>query len=57
MLILHCPCCGINAEETELTPGYEAHLKRMGPGSSDDAFSDYMFARNCLLYTSDAADE
>ena len=38
MLILTCPCCGVAAEETELSPGYEAHLKRFGPGSSDDDF-------------------
>jgi sarcosine oxidase subunit delta len=45
MLILTCPCCGVAAEETELAPGYEAHLKRFGPGSSDDDFEAYMFAR------------
>ena len=45
MLTLTCPYCHIGAEETELTPGYEAHLKRHGPGSSDDDFNDYMFAR------------
>ncbi|MCR9150417.1 MAG: sarcosine oxidase subunit delta [Rhodobacteraceae bacterium] len=45
MLILTCPCCGVAAEETELQPGGEAHLKRFGPGSSDDAFEAYMFAR------------
>ncbi len=45
MLILECPCCGVKAEETELSPGYEAHLKRFGPGSADTEFEDYMFAR------------
>ena len=45
MLILECPYCGVKAEETELSPGYEAHLKRFGPGSSDKEFEDYMFAR------------
>ncbi len=45
MLILECPYCGVKAEETELTPGYEAHLKRFGAGSSDREFEDYMFAR------------
>ena len=45
MLLLECPYCGVKAEETELTPGYEAHLKRFGPGSSDTEFEDYMFAR------------
>ncbi|SER53203.1 sarcosine oxidase subunit delta [Tranquillimonas rosea] len=45
MLILHCPCCGIDADETELTPGGTAHLKREGPGSSDEAFERYLFLR------------
>ena len=45
MLILHCPYCGILADETELAPGGEAHLKRFGPGSSDDAFEGYLFHR------------
>ena len=38
MLILHCPNCGIMADETELAPGYEAHLKRADAASTDDAF-------------------
>lgn len=45
MLTLTCPYCGIKAEETELTPGGEAHLKRYGPGSSDAEFESYMFDR------------
>lgn len=45
MLILHCPYCGIDAEETELSPGGEAHLTRHGPGSSDDDFKAYLFNR------------
>lgn len=45
MLILTCPYCGARAEETELAAGGEAHLKRMGPGSSDEAFEDYLFNR------------
>lgn len=45
MLILDCPYCGIRADETELAPGGEAHLKRYGPGSSDDDFHDYLFTR------------
>ena len=45
MLILTCPCCGVTADETELTAGGEAHLKRFGPGSSDADFESYMFAR------------
>ena len=45
MLILECPCCGVMADETELAPGHEAHLKRSGPGSSDAEFEAYMFDR------------
>lgn len=45
MLTLTCPYCHIAAEETELTPGYEAHLTRHGPDSSDEEFEAYMFAR------------
>ena len=45
MLILTCPYCGIAADETELTPGGEAHLKRSGPGSDEAAFEAYLFHR------------
>lgn len=45
MLILRCPYCGVDADETELSPGGEAHLKREGPGASDDAFEEYLFLR------------
>ncbi|WP_170343864.1 sarcosine oxidase subunit delta [Ruegeria atlantica] len=45
MLILNCPYCGVDAEETELAAGGEAHLKRFGPSSSDDEFHDYLFMR------------
>ncbi|MDJ0825423.1 MAG: sarcosine oxidase subunit delta [Rhodobacter sp.] len=45
MLILHCPYCGVDADETELAPGGEAHLKRFGPDSSDEDFEGYLFHR------------
>lgn len=45
MLTLHCPYCGVDAEETELSPGGEAHIKRAGPGSTDDDFDAYLFMR------------
>ncbi|RKF16655.1 sarcosine oxidase subunit delta [Roseovarius spongiae] len=45
MLILTCPCCGVTAEETEFHGGGEAHLKRFGPGSSDEDFHDYLFSK------------
>ncbi|MEM9798305.1 MAG: sarcosine oxidase subunit delta [Pseudomonadota bacterium] len=45
MLTLRCPYCGIDAEETELSAGGEAHVSREGPGSSDPAFEAYLFLR------------
>ena len=45
MLTLTCPNCGAACEETELAPGGEAHLKRYGPGSTDEDFRDYLFSR------------
>jgi len=45
MLTLHCPYCNENVDETDLHAGGEAHLKRFGPGSSDDDFEDYLFMR------------
>ena len=45
MLILECPYCGVHADETELSPGGEAHLTRHGPGASDDDFESYLFQR------------
>ncbi|MCT4369280.1 sarcosine oxidase subunit delta [Yangia mangrovi] len=46
MLILTCPCCGLEAAEIELAPGGEAHLKRFGPGSSDAELERYLFTRH-----------
>ena len=45
MLTLNCPYCGITAEETEFHGHGEAHLKRFGPGSSDEDFHAYLFAK------------
>ncbi len=45
MLILQCPYTGIMLDETELVCGGEAHLKRHGPGSSDEEFEGYLFQR------------
>lgn len=45
MLILTCPYCGVTAEETEFHGGGEAHLKRFGPGSSEEDFHDYLFSK------------
>ena len=45
MLILHCPCCGIDADETELAPGGEAHVARAGATATDAEFEAYMFHR------------
>lgn len=45
MLTFTCPNCGAEADETELAPGGQAHLKRHGPGSSDAEFEGYLFER------------
>ncbi|SOH92404.1 sarcosine oxidase subunit delta [Monaibacterium marinum] len=45
MLRLTCPVCGATGEETEFHAGGEAHLKRFGPGSTDEDFRDYLFQR------------
>lgn len=45
MLLLKCPYCGAKCEETELSPGGEAHIKRYGLGSSDQDFEAYLFMR------------
>ena len=45
MLILRCPACGVLADESELAPGGEAHLRREGMGSADAAFERYLFVR------------
>ncbi len=45
MLILTCPYCGVDCDETELAPGGQAHLRRHGPGSSDADFEAYLFER------------
>lgn len=45
MLMLECPCCGVMADETELAPGGEAHLKRVGPEGSDEELEAYLFER------------
>jgi len=45
MLLLTCPYCGIEAEETEFHGGGEAHLKRHAGDSSDADFTAYMFER------------
>ena len=46
MLLLSCPYCGVEADETELTPGGPAHLRRAGPEASEEAFEDYLFQRD-----------
>nr|WP_217430483.1 sarcosine oxidase subunit delta [Sulfitobacter algicola] len=43
--MLTCPYCGIDADETELTPGGQAHLTRETVGSDDDTFESYLFMR------------
>ena len=45
MLMFSCPCCGMDVDETDLQAGGEAHLKRHGPESCDEAFEEYLFLR------------
>ena len=45
MLMLRCPYCRIEADESELAAGGEAHLKRAGPGSDAATFEVYLFLR------------
>lgn len=45
MLTLTCPCCGLAADETELVPGGQARLTRVGPEGADAAFEAYLFHR------------
>ena len=45
MLTLTCPYCRVPCDETELAPGGEAHLKRCGPGDTDEDFEAYLFHR------------
>ncbi len=46
MLRLRCPSCGILADETELVPGGEAHLRRAGPDAEPVEFEAYLFLRD-----------
>ena len=46
MLTLKCPYCGVDADETELAPGGQAHLKRETVGSPDADFETYLFQRD-----------
>lgn len=46
MLTLRCPCCGVDADETELKACGEAHLKRAGPVADARQFTEYMFMRD-----------
>jgi len=45
MLILRCPYCGVDADETELAPGGPAHVRREASGSTDAEFEAYLLLR------------
>jgi sarcosine oxidase subunit delta len=45
MLTITCPYCSVEACETELSAGGEAHIKRETVGSDDEAFESYLFSR------------
>ena len=46
MLKLTCPYCGIEADETELHGGGEAHLSRAAGGADDTELEEYLFIRS-----------
>ncbi|MCY4240664.1 MAG: sarcosine oxidase subunit delta [Rhodobacter sp.] len=45
MLTLRCPYCGVLADETELEPGGEAHVRRKASDCGDGEFEAYLFLR------------
>jgi len=45
MLLLECPYCGLQVDETELSPGGEAHIKRSGAEASQEELECYLFMR------------
>ena len=45
MLLLECPYCGLHVDETDLSPGGEAHIKRFGPEASEEELERYLFVR------------
>ena len=49
MLNLKCPYCEVEADETELANGGEAHIKRASVGSSDAEFEEYLFIRKNVM--------
>jgi sarcosine oxidase subunit delta len=50
MLMLTCPVCGLQADETEFQPGGEAHQTRPASTApddvSDEAQRDYLYQRD-----------
>ena len=49
MLVIQCPVCGVEGEETDFHAGGEAHIKRPATenpeGISDEAQRDYLYGR------------
>jgi sarcosine oxidase subunit delta len=45
MLLIDCPVCGPR-DEVEFNCGGESHVARPGLDAGDEAWSDYLFARN-----------
>ena len=45
MLLLNCPHCGAEVDETELAPGGEAHVTRASVDADDASFQSYLFDR------------
>ena len=45
MLLITCPCCGVEGEETEFHCTGEAHITRPEPSCSDAEWMTYLFER------------
>ena len=45
MLLIKCPVCGVEGDESEFTYGHQAHIERPGPDCSDTEYEDYLFFR------------
>lgn len=48
MLLIHCPCCGVDRPEIEFRHGGEAHVARPAdPSSLDDhQWADFLYMRS-----------
>jgi sarcosine oxidase subunit delta len=46
MLLITCPCCGVQGEETEFHAGGEGHIKRLASAeNTQEELGEYLFSR------------